>query len=193
MTLASASLLVSSCGGSDKGGCTLTGHTSFTEYTTACVTDLDRNRLDSQSLTDGNFSFHVADSVDAPYPMYLILEDPKDSLNTLSMPFIVEAGEIRMELDEYIRISGTPQNRGMQEFLDGLQTCKDAVKAKKGLSAEDIRDIFSDYYKQQILLNKDYALGRFILKEYGIHLLPGDREQVEAVLPPNLKNSDSHE
>ena len=182
MTLASASLLVSSCGGSDKGGCTLTGHTSFTEYTTAYVTDLDRNPLDSMSLTDGNFSFHVTDSVVAPYPMYLVLKDPKDSLNNLSMPFIVEAGEIRMELDEYIRISGTPQNRGMQQFLDGLQTCKDAVIKKKDLTVEDIRDIFSDFYKQQILLNKDYALGRFILKEYGVHLQPDDRKQVEAVL-----------
>ena len=75
MTLASASLLVSSCGGSDKGGCTLTGHTSFTEYTTACVTDLERNRLDSQSLTDGNFSFHVADSVAQPYALILMLDE----------------------------------------------------------------------------------------------------------------------
>ena len=87
-----------------------------------------------------------------------------------------------MELDEYIRISGTPQNRGMQQFLDGLQTCKDAVIKKKDLTVEDIRDIFSDFYKQQILLNKDYALGRFILKEYGVHLQPDDRKQVEAVL-----------
>ena len=184
MTLASASLLVSSCGGSDKGGCTLTGHTSFTEYTTACVTDLDRNRLDSQSLTDGNFSFHVADSVAQPYALILTLEDPKDSLNNMSMPFIVEAGEIRMDLDEYIRISGTPMNRGIQQFLDGMQLCKDAVLQKKDLAVEDIRDIFSDFYKQQILLNKDNALGRFIFHEYGVHLQPGDREQVEAQLPP---------
>ena len=146
MTLASASLLVSSCGGSDKGGCTLTGHTSFTEYTTACVTDLDRNLI-------------------------LTLEDPKDSLNNMSMPFIVEAGEIRMDLDEYIRISGTPLNRGVQEFLDGLQTCKDAVMAKQDLTAQDIRDIFSDYYKQLILLNKDNALGRYIYHDYGSRLV----------------------
>ena len=162
----------------------MTGHTSFTEYTTASVTDLDRNRLDSQSLTDGNFSFHVADSVAQPYALILTLEDPKDSLNNMSMPFIVEAGEIRMDLDEYIRISGTPLNRGVQEFLDGLQTCKDAVMAKQDLTAQDIRDIFSDYYKQLILLNKDNALGRYIYHDYGSRLQPDDREQVEAVLPP---------
>ena len=66
MTLASASLLVSSCGGSGQSGCTLTGHTTFTEYNKAYVTDLDRNRLDSVELKDGNFTFHVTDSVDTP-------------------------------------------------------------------------------------------------------------------------------
>ena len=86
--------------------------------------------------------------------------------------------------DEYIRISGTPMNRGIQQFLDGMQLCKDAVLQKKDLDVEDIRDIFSDFYKQQILLNKDNALGRFIFHEYGVHLQPGDREQVEAQLPP---------
>ena len=184
MTLASASLLVSSCGGSGQSGCTLTGHTTFTEYNKAYVTDLDRNRLDSIELKDGNFTFHVADSVDTPYPLYLTLEDPKDSLNNMEMPFIVEAGEIRMELNEYIRISGTPMNRGIQQFLDGMQMCKDAILQKKDLAVEDIRDIFSDFYKQQILLNKDNALGRFIFHEYGVHLQPGDREQVEAQLTP---------
>ena len=188
MTLASASLLVSSCGGSGHGsGCTLTGHTTFTEYDKACVVDLDRNSLDSVALTDGNFTFHIADSVEQPYPLILKLKDPKEPLNDMSMPFIVEAGEIRMELDEYIRIGGTPLNRGVQQFLDGLQTCKDAVLLKKDLAIEDIRDIFSDYYKTQIQLNKDNALGRYILHEYGSNLTVGDREQVEALMSPEPK------
>ena len=188
MTLASASLLVSSCGGSGHGsGCTLTGHTTFTEYNKACVMDLDRNRLDSVELTDGSFTFHVADSVDTPYPLYLTLEDPKDPMNEMNLPFIVEAGEIRVELGEYIHISGTPQNRGMQQFLDGLQACKDAVMMKKGLTAQDIRDIFSDYYKTQIQLNKDYALGRYIYRVYGSRLTGADRGQVEALMSPEPK------
>ena len=150
MTLASASLLVSSCGGSGHGsGCTLTGHTTFTEYNKACVMDLDRNRLDSVELTDGSFTFHVADSVDTPYPLYLTL--------------------------------------GMQQFLDGLQACKDAVMMKKGLTAQDIRDIFSDYYKTQIQLNKDYALGRYIYRVYGSRLTDADRGQVEALMSPEPK------
>lgn len=184
MTLASASLLISSCGDSAKQNCTLTGHTSFTEYDKACVIDLDRNPLDSVMLSDGNFAFQVADSVSQPYPLILVLKDPKDPENDMSMPFIVEAGEIRMELDEYIHISGTPLNRGVQQFLDGLQMCHDAVLKKGDLATKDIRDIFSDYYKQQISLNKDNALGRYIFHEYGVHLFPSDREQVEALLSP---------
>ena len=184
MTLASATLLTTSCGGTGQPGCTLTGHTTFTEYNKAYVTDLDRNRLDSVELTDGSFTFHVSDSVNAPYALYLTLEDPKDPMNEMNMPFIVEAGEIRMELGEYIRISGTPQNRGVQQFLDGLQTCKDAVMLKKDLTVEDIRDIFSDYYKTQISLNKDNALGRYIYKAYGSRLTDTDREQVEALISP---------
>lgn len=187
MTLASASLLVSSCGGSDKPGCTLTGHTTFTEYNMAYVTDLNHNRLDSVALEDGNFTFHVADSVNTPYPLYLTLEDPKDPMNEMNLPFIVEEGEIRVELGEYIHISGSPQNRGVQEFLDGLQTCKDAVMQKKSLTAQDIRDIFSDYYRMQIQLNKDNALGQFIYHEYGSRLTPEDREQVEALISPEPK------
>ena len=87
----------------------------------AYLVDVDRNRLDSMPLTeDGRFTFSVSDSVASAYPLLLQLENPGKPSDELNMPFMVEAGEVRMELGEYVRVWGTPLNSRVQQFLDGF-------------------------------------------------------------------------
>lgn len=180
----SVSLLsLGACGtsGSPKG-CSLTGHVSMPEYDMAYLADLNRHRVDSTALEGGDFHFVVADSVDQPYAMLLQLVDREEPLNQMDLPVMVENGAVRVDLGEYILITGTPLNDRVQQFLNALQACKDRVAAQKGVSVEQIQATFSGFYKEQILLNKDNVLGGYILRDYGVHLNAADRAAVEAQL-----------
>ena len=152
------------------------------EYDMAYLADLDRHRVDSTALEGGDFHFVVADSVDQPYAMLLQLVDREEPLNQMDLPVMVENGAVRVDLGEYILITGTPLNDRVQQFLNALQACKDRVAAQKDVTVEQIQATFSGFYKEQILLNKDNVLGGYILRDYGTHLNAADRAAVEAQL-----------
>ena len=103
-----------------------------------------------------------------------------DSTDQLDMPVAIENGTIKVELGEYIKLSGTPLNTRIKEFLDALQHCKDGVVSKTDITPEEISEIFSQFYKQQILSNKDNAVGEYIYRNYGVHLNTDDNKQVKA-------------
>ena len=77
---------------------------------------------------------------------------------------------------------GTPLNDAVQHFFDGMQACKDRVMAQTDITVDEIRNAFSGFYREQILLNRDNALGSYIYREYFSRLLPSDREAVESQL-----------
>ena len=96
------------------------------------------------------------------------------------MPVFIENGTVTMDISDHIYISGTSLNDGLQEFFNSLQNSKDATKAKKDITLEEIETTFSEFYKQQILTNKDHALGKYIYQEYGGNMKMSDQEQVKA-------------
>ena len=104
----------------------------------------------------------------------------QDSTDQLDMPVAIENGTIKVELGEYIKLSGTPLNTRIKEFLDALQHCKDGVVSKTDITPEEISEIFSQFYKQQILSNKDNAVGEYIYRNYSVHLNTDDNKQVKA-------------
>lgn len=174
---------LAACSG-DKGygpGCHVDGHTSFGKYPKAYLIAPDRSRVDSVDIADGHFRFLRIDSLVRGEMAWVRLQAANDFQDWLEMPVVVEEGTVRLEIGDYVYTSGTPQNKGMQAFLDGLQRCKDSVTGQlKVLSTEEIRNTFSAFYKEQILSNKGTALGRFIQREYGSRLTPADLEQVKA-------------
>ena len=101
-------------------------------------------------------------------------------MDMLDMPVAIENGTVRVELAEYIKLSGTPLNNQIKGFLDALQNCKDGTSAKQAITSEEVVEIFSQFYKQQILSNKDNAVGKYIYQNYGIHLNADDKAQVKA-------------
>ena len=99
LPVAAAGLLLAACGTHVMHkGCTLDGHTSMTEYDMAYLTDLQRQRLDSTVLTDGKFSFEVADSVAQPFALIVQLVDNEQADALLEMPLMVENGHISLEI-----------------------------------------------------------------------------------------------
>lgn len=169
----------SSGNASSGAGCTVEGSTTFTEYTHAYLLTAERTCLDSVALSDGKFRFEVTDSVTEPYAVIVRLGSSLTSDDSMDMPVIVERGTVRLDLGEYIHTSGTPLNAGIQTFLDGLQQCKDGVLANDSIAVDEIRAIFSAYYKEQILANRGNALGLYILQNYGNNLTEEDRAAVE--------------
>lgn len=165
---------------SDKTGCSIEGHTSFNQYQKAFLVDLNENRLDSVNIESGNFSFQKSDNVTEPYALMVRLQENHAPYDWIEMPVFIENGTVAIEIGEYIHISGTSLNDALQEFLDSLQHSKDATKAKKDITMEEIEATFSEFFKQQILTNKDNALGKYIYREYGSNMKVTDREQVKA-------------
>lgn len=180
LPLISLLIALTACSGNAvKRGCRIKGETSFKEYQTVYLVSPSGNRIDSCEVKDGEFYFEEADSIGTPYVATLQMTAEEDSTDQLIMPVAIENGTVKVGLGEYIQLSGTPLNVRLKEFLDALQHCKDGVEAKDGITAEEISRVFSEFYKQQILSNKDNAIEQFIYNSYGTHLNAADKEQIQ--------------
>ena len=117
-----------------------------------------------------------------PYVAIIQLVNPADSIDFLSMPVVIEGGKVQVEIGEYVTTQGTALNFRLQEFLNDLQATRDSFKKMDATQVETMKKTFSEFYRQQILTNKDNVLGRYIYDSYGIHLNDADRELVKAQL-----------
>ena len=168
-------------GGNAGNACLVEGKTDYKEYVKAYLVNPDGNvLLDSAEIDNGRFQFSVTDGLEHPRTLLVRLTDKdKSPLMQMDMPMVAEKGRVRLEVGEYILTTGTPLNRAMQTFLNSLQQCKDGVAVRDSLAVEEIRRVYSAFYRQQILSNRNNAVGDYIYQAYGVHLLPEDREAVE--------------
>ena len=172
--------LAACSGTSSKSECTIKGFLSLQEYKKVYLIDNAGIRIDSCEVKDGRFYLEKKNNIGEPYVAIIHMTAEQDSTDQLDMPVAIEEGIVKVELGEYIKLSGTPLNARIKEFLDALQHCKDGVGTKQGITPEDINKVFSEFYKQQILSNKDNAVGKYIYQNYGIHLNADDKAQVKA-------------
>lgn len=163
-----------------RPGCRIKGNISLEKYKTVFLLNASGIRIDSCEVQDGRFYLEEADNVVNPYVATIHMTAEQDSTDQLFMPVAIENGTVRVGLEEYITLSGTPLNVRVKEFLDALQHCKDGVETKAGITAEEVAKIFSEFYMQQILSNKDNAVGQYIYDNYSLHLNATDYELVKA-------------
>ena len=173
--------ILGACRTGNENKCLILGHTSFKAYTKAYLLDINRQPIDSIAVNGGEFTFTQLDSIDTPHVMLIRLDDGSED-DWLEMPVMVERGTVELKIEEYVHISGTPLNNAIQDFLNGIQRCKDGIVLGKDITPDEVERIFSEYYCQQILANRDNALGRYIYQDYGIHLKGGDMEKAKAAL-----------
>lgn len=173
---------MASCGARTAAdSCRVRVAVGFPEYTRACLYDADGRWLDSLQWQERKILFTRTDTAGMPYVVFVTLINPADSMDRAQMPVVIEGGDVQVEIGEYITTSGTPLNRCLQEFLNALQATHDAIR-QAGVSYEDSRKSFSEFYRQQILANKDNVVGGFIFRQYGIHLNQEDASLVKAQL-----------
>lgn len=175
--------LLTACGGDRHraGSCRLTVKVDFPEFTQAYLTDAQGQVLDTLPLQNGQIDFACTDTAGMPYVALVSLVNPLDSLDRMDMPVVMECGKVYVEIGEYIVTSGTPLNVRLQEFLNDLQATRDAVK-EAAVPMADVLKSFSEFYRQQILSNRNNVVGRFIFHQYGFHLTPEDAALVKAQL-----------
>ena len=167
-------------GNAGKPECIVEGDLSFDEYKTVYLTARQGNPADTCEVDNGRFRFVRPTDTGEPYVAVLQMVAAQDSTDRLDMPVAIENGTVRVGIGEYIQLSGTPLNKRIKEFLDALQHCKDGLGSKPGTTVEEIRGIFSEFYRQQILSNKDNAVGEYIYRNYGVHLNADDSALVKA-------------
>ena len=181
LLLAVTAIGLTACSGnSERPGCRIKGEISFEEYNMVYLIKSSGERIDSCEIKNGRFYLEEVNNITQPYVATIHMQAEQDPMDMLDMPVAIENGTVKVELAEYIKLSGTPLNNQIKGFLDALQNCKDGTSAKQGITPEEVVDIFSQFYKQQILSNKDNAVGRYIYENYGSHLSATDSEQVKA-------------
>lgn len=184
LLLLSVGIGLAACGGKQQQepcGCTLTVKLDLTEYTRGYLKNTDYQVLDTLQIGK-KMVLERTDTASMPYVALLELINPKDSIDILTMPVVVERGNVQVEIGEYITTRGTELNVRLQEFLNGLQATRDSFRKCDSTQLKNIGKVFSDFYRQQILTNKNNVLGRYIYQSYGIHLTEADDELVKAQL-----------
>ena len=144
-----------------------------------------RQLMDSMALQDGKFAFKKLDSIAEPYMAVVRFINPNDSMDVMDMPVAIENGEVSITIEEYIKTKGTPINTYIQKFLDGMQALHDAMQMDRDADAKDVAEAFSSFYKEQIVTNSHNCLGKYIWKQYGMHLSAEDKEEAKTAITKN--------
>lgn len=128
------------------------------------------NILDSVCVKNGAFEFKNLEK-DTTYAALIMLKTSIDDSFPTFLPVIIEPGELKAEMGGgYVRISGSPLNESMQDFLQGIDDFSILMHEKK-YSPEESRQLFSEYLTAQIKLNKDNVVSEYIRQAYTSRLI----------------------
>lgn len=170
-------------------GWALEGKCSLPRFSSVLLLSGEGEVVDSVAIRDGRFSLELPEKADEARAATARLLNADDADDYLDMPVMIERGKVSLSIGEYIRIGGTPLNEALQEFLDGLQACKDSCLRQTGLEEEEIARIFSDFYLRQIAAHRHDALGAYIFRSYGTHLSKEDFRKAKDLLNTKYLNN----
>lgn len=188
LTLAGSLLLaLASCGGPPRQSrCSVEVYTSDRQYTVARLLDSRGHALDTTLRVRGDsIRFQRTDSLAMPYMASLMLINPSDSMDVLIMPIVIEGGTVRLSFADPITLGGTPDNDALFSYLMAQQKFSRHYDERNPDHDRDrLRADYSAFYTEQILRNRDNAVGRYIYDTTRQLLLPDDLERVRE----NLNN-----
>lgn len=172
------------CGCSNAPQMVIDGTLHTDGYACALLATRVGTVLDSAVLTGRTFRLRLPVGTDSSRPVLIRLIDKAHPEDGTDVPVWAERGVVKLELGRHVRLSGTPLNESLQDFLDALQGCKDRVLARKPFCEDTVRATFSAFYLSQIKLHRHDALGPYIFETYGCHLLEPDAQAASALLRP---------
>ncbi len=176
-------LLLVACGGKSKQGpCSVEVYYPNAEFKEVSLMDASGNVLDSTlNIRNDSIRFTRNDTARMPYVAVLWLMDPQDSINYITMPMVIEAGTVKLELAEKISLSGTDDNKKMFEFQKAKNTFTRQYDDKMN-PEHDVNKLkadFSKFYSDQAIVNADNIVGEYIYNAYSTVMLPDDQKRVK--------------
>lgn len=174
----------SSCGSQQdvqNGPCTIEGITSGVKYDKIYLRDHSMGIIDSTSVTDGKFAFHLSDSLTMPFIANVHFYHSESPAASVFMTVAVEPGLVRLGLNEMIELSGTPLNDRIKKFYDQMQQVYDAIM-NQTMTLDQSKEMYSKFYLKQIISNRKNVLGQYLLDNYAHALLPEDLAKAEKKL-----------
>lgn len=176
-------LLLVACGGKSKQGpCSVEVYYPNAEFKEVSLMDASGNVLDSTlNIRNDSIRFTRNDTARMPYVAVLWLMDPQDSINYITMPMVIEAGTVKLELAEKISLSGTDDNKKLFEFQKAKNTFTRQYDDKMN-PEHDVNKLkadFSKFYSDQAIVNADNIVGEYIYNAYSTVMLPDDQKRVK--------------
>ncbi len=176
-------LFLAACGGKQKQGpCNVEVYYPNAQYKNVSLVDANGNRLDSTlTIRNDSIRFLRNDSAQMPYVAVLVLTTPNDSMNFISMPMVIEAGTVKLELTNNVSLSGTKDNKKMHEFLKAKNnfTLHYDEKMNPEHNVEKLKADYSKFFSDQALLNHDNIVGEYILQAHGQMMTYQDQKKVK--------------
>ena len=176
-------LLLAACGGKSKQGpCSVEVYYPNAEFTEVKLIDPTGHMIDSTlTIRNDSIRFSRNDTARMPYVAVLMLTNPADSINFVSMPVVIEAGTVKLELTDRISLSGTDDNKKLFEFQKAKNTFTRQYDEKMN-PEHDVQKLKADYskfYSDQAILNKDNVVGEYIFDTYRSIMTLDDENRVK--------------
>lgn len=174
--------MLAACGGTPKQSrCDVEVYSPFRQYSQAKLVSSNGHVLDSTLVVkNDSIRFARTDTADMPYVALLMLHNPADSLDIISLPIVIEGGTVKVELSDNINVEGTDDN----EILFRFQKQKHSFM-KRESEVKDIEQFKKDsskFFADQAILNKDNMVGEYIYKTYFTFFTPEDMQRVKSAL-----------
>lgn len=133
-------------------------------------------KYDSAVVKNGVFEF-TGKQQDAVVRELLVLENDSDRF-PVTMPFVLENGEIVAELGNRVYITNTKGNEEMMEFLMDKDRFLD-VGFEGVTDREQIKRKFATFLSQQIMKHGNSVVGKYIFEAYKDKLTVEEQAECE--------------
>lgn len=178
-------LSVISCTSRSVGpGVLIDGYTSDSifEGKTVILSTCD-SVLNTVQVSGKRFSFKDTTNVTEPYMAKLSI--CMDSLGgrCYELPIVIENGEIKAHIGNWISISGTPLNDNLQEFLRGIDKFLEEAAQEALDDRNSLTEKFEDLVKKFIIINSDNPVGVYIYNLYAFKLSATVKAEILAQCP----------
>lgn len=173
-TSAIAFLLIS-CGQTVTDGYRINGKITNLKYDEKTVYMVDANgeKCDSATVKDCKFTFEG--KPDVTKVMELIVCENDSDMFPVTLPVVLEKGEITVEMGDMVYVAATEENDRMMKFLMEKDKFIDNIY-EKSLSADSVKSEFATFIVQQVLKNGNSTVGKYIFNSYKGKL---DETQIE--------------
>lgn len=132
---------------------------------------------DSVQIVHGKFTF--AGMQDTAVVRELYVQENDSDNYPLTLPVVLENGEILVTLGNIVSVSNTPLNNAMMDFLMAKDRFMDKDFTAKEPDA--VKKEFSEFLVTWIMKNTGSPVGKYIYEGYNSKLDEAQKEQVQKV------------